>query len=340
MTVIVRLATACALLGCAEVDAPPAPTEWRVVRAFGVADTPGNQAIGEVTDVASSPGGSLALLDARNRRVSLLSARGELVAQYERAGSGPGEFDVPAALVFLNDSLLVVADRANRRLTALVIHSDTLLYQWDATIEHESRDMCAMHDHVVILGDYEGRLLHFYSLDGQYIRSTTRPTGPVDAFPDEDPNRARLLGTGLLLCDELRGRIVFAVSHFGRIRVLDHAGQDLAAISLPAFVAVSVEPSGRGGVSWKYPEGADAIDRIIGVAEAMGFYWIQLTREYDPSRFPDRRIEYLTSTVEVVSLTAVPATPMPFLDGLWAAGSGLVTARSDPFPQVLFATAK
>jgi hypothetical protein len=309
---------------------------WARASSFGVADMPAEEAIGEVTDVAEAESGQIALLDAKNQRVSLLDAAGHLLSIYERSGAGPGEFQVPAALTYVGDSLIVVADRANRRLTALAVSADTLSYAWDVPIDHESRDLCALADRMVVLGDRDQSLLHFYAFDGTYISSSTKPQGPLTTFPEGDPNRSRLLGTGSLYCDADHERLLLAVAHFGHVRILNASGSDLASADVPEFVSVSVEPNGRGGVSWRYPEGVEAVDRIVGIAQSEGMYWIQIRREFDRATYPDGRIEYVTATLSADDFVPTPPRSTVLLEGVWDGPSGLITARSEPYPQLVF----
>lgn len=69
-----------------------------------------------VRDVEVMPGGRIAVLDGEGKKVVLYDELGNLLKQYGREGSGPGEFQYPLEMAAGGDGGLVVFDLMNRRL--------------------------------------------------------------------------------------------------------------------------------------------------------------------------------------------------------------------------------
>jgi len=69
-----------------------------------------------VRDVEVMPGSRIAVLDGEGKKVVLFDERGDLLKQYGREGSGPGEFQYPLEMAADPGGGLVVFDLMNRRL--------------------------------------------------------------------------------------------------------------------------------------------------------------------------------------------------------------------------------
>lgn len=69
--------------------------------------------------VQSSDSSQVLVLDALERRVRVLTLRGESVTEFGQRGRGPGDFEMPAALAFLDSATLCVWDPPLQRLTYL-----------------------------------------------------------------------------------------------------------------------------------------------------------------------------------------------------------------------------
>jgi len=69
------------------------------------------------TDVAVSPDGSFYVADGYgNSRIARFSPTGELVSEWGRHGTRPGEFRIPHGIAVDADGLVYVADRGNSRI--------------------------------------------------------------------------------------------------------------------------------------------------------------------------------------------------------------------------------
>ena len=69
------------------------------------------------TEIAFGPAGHVYVTEANEARVLDLAPDGTIARTFGRKGQGPGEFMHPTTLAVLGDSMLVVHDRVQRRLT-------------------------------------------------------------------------------------------------------------------------------------------------------------------------------------------------------------------------------
>ena len=79
---------------------------------------PAEWPIAELTSIAVGPTGTIAVTDSKDYNVKLFDEHGRFIRVLGRRGDGPGEFRMPAAATFLNDTLILVVDRYQRRLSA------------------------------------------------------------------------------------------------------------------------------------------------------------------------------------------------------------------------------
>ena len=90
-----------------------------VLLAVGTQGVPGCDArhFSRPTDVAVLPDGSFYVSDGYgNSRVARFSPTGELVSEWGRRGTRPGEFHLPHGIAVDGDGLVYVADRGNARI--------------------------------------------------------------------------------------------------------------------------------------------------------------------------------------------------------------------------------
>jgi hypothetical protein len=71
------------------------------------------------TEIAIGPAGHVYVTEANEARVLDLAPDGTIARTFGRKGQGPGEFMHPGTLAVIGDSMLVVHDRVQRRLTFL-----------------------------------------------------------------------------------------------------------------------------------------------------------------------------------------------------------------------------
>ena len=77
-------------------------------------------------EIALGPGGMVFVTEASEARVLGITPNGRIEKSFGRQGRGPGEFVSPATLAAAGDSMLLVFDRGQRRITSIRLPSWTL----------------------------------------------------------------------------------------------------------------------------------------------------------------------------------------------------------------------
>ena len=149
----------------------------------GVAgDNNSTDALNGPSDVAIAPNGDIFVSDGEstNTRVVKFSADGKFIKFWDTKGSGPGQLNVPHAIVMDSKGRLYVANRSNRRIEifdqdggyigvitnagtpyGLFMTKDDILYTCDGT---EGKD------DLTIVDTKDGKVLaHFGGLDGPHM---------------------------------------------------------------------------------------------------------------------------------------------------------------------------
>ena len=93
--------------------------EGRVLLVLGRKDYAGEEdwAFNRPTDVAVGPSGDVFVTDGYgNSRVVKFDKNGRFIKTWGKKGSGPGEFNLPHAIVIDSKGLVYVADRENKRI--------------------------------------------------------------------------------------------------------------------------------------------------------------------------------------------------------------------------------
>ena len=117
MRIVVAVALAAAVVGCAKPDVAAAPTL--------IADSTISLGIEyELGDLAAAPDGGWWLLDTRNQVAAQFGPDGRVRRRIGRGGEGPGEFRTPTLIGLTASGDVVISDIALRRLT--VFSSDSV----------------------------------------------------------------------------------------------------------------------------------------------------------------------------------------------------------------------
>jgi hypothetical protein len=85
--------------------------------AIGTLDGDASSALGEVTHVIGDAAGRVYVFDHHDDQIRQYDGRGRFLGNVGRRGSGPGEYQYADGLAIVGDSLLVVCDRSNLRVT-------------------------------------------------------------------------------------------------------------------------------------------------------------------------------------------------------------------------------
>jgi len=94
-------------------------SDGRLLRSWGTKGKPGatQDTFNRPTDVAFLPNGDFFVTDGYgNSRVVKFSREGKYLMEWGRRGTGPGEFDLPHAIVIDSRQRLYVSDRENNRI--------------------------------------------------------------------------------------------------------------------------------------------------------------------------------------------------------------------------------
>lgn len=93
------------------------PLSWRWEEVLEIPPAEeGDDGFFEATDVTVTDDGSIAVMDRMGKKVVLFDTEGELLRQYGREGSGPGEFQYPLVITPIPEGGVAVFDMMNRRL--------------------------------------------------------------------------------------------------------------------------------------------------------------------------------------------------------------------------------
>ena len=112
--------------GSVVVKFSPAGKVLLTLGKFGVAGNPPN-ALTDPTNVLTAPNGDIYVAESHTDvedpnlvgRISVFDKNGKFVKSFGKAGTGPGEFRTPHALVWDSQGRLIVADRHNHRIQIL-----------------------------------------------------------------------------------------------------------------------------------------------------------------------------------------------------------------------------
>jgi hypothetical protein len=102
----------------ASAQRPTAPSVTYVIDAGFNVSAEVHDGFSQITTMAISPAGTIAVLDAVSAQVTVLDARGRLVRQVGRAGRGPGELSarLVQSVTFSGDGTLWVPQASQRRV--------------------------------------------------------------------------------------------------------------------------------------------------------------------------------------------------------------------------------
>lgn len=154
-----------------------------------------------------TPPRMLYVLDGSQAKVYALDSDLRVVKAGGRRGAGPGEMMQPIALGLQGNDIVVLLDRALRRITWFKDYKkdSTLKVVGTAQLKVPAEGMCILSDSlIVVLGLSEGRRLHVIDRAG----STVRSFGDVDTTLS--PMAEELVTTGVLACSGEGERVAIA----------------------------------------------------------------------------------------------------------------------------------
>jgi hypothetical protein len=240
---VVRVFLALAVLLVAPTPAAAQP-ELSISRTavLGGRDAGGGLEFG-VPRAAALTGDHIWLLDEVNFRVDVIDRATGRRYSLGRSGSGPDEFRDVASLAVVNDSTVVVLDRANVRLVVIRFSRDRLFQLRTIPLDVlNPQAVCSVSGRTILLGARQGRQLHEIDLNsgGKVVRSFGIP------FRADEPRLERHATRGFLSCaNRGRGAPIVAVSEeFGEVHAYGIDGDLHWQATLPRFRPIEVTFAG------------------------------------------------------------------------------------------------
>lgn len=315
----------------------PAPGEGlsaqsiRITSRLGHEEGRSEDVFGTVADVLPLPGG-MAVLDSRMQELVLLDSLGRRVRTVGRAGRGPGEFFVPAALEAFPEGPAVL-DRGNARVTVYRARDDgSLAVDREIPLRFQAWDFCRSGERLFLASDgWETPIVEVDGTGTVLRRFGTAPE-PPHLPPRTSPNLRQSLSykarQGRLACaDE---GLVWVSTMLGVVKVFGAAGDERLSFVLPGFAPVSPQLTRQGTVRYGPPEDRDYLDNVSSVVSVPGAVLVQFTR----TDFKKQERSIFTYRVDLSTgvAHALPAG-LPRIHA--QQGGRLYLSVEEPFPQVL-----
>jgi hypothetical protein len=144
---LISVALACSIAMAATATGQrPAQSSLRAVDSVRIQESD-TLFVSRPSQLILGPRGHLYLTESREARVLDIGPNGRIERVFGRKGRGPGEFESPAALAMLGDTLLAVYDHATKRVTFVDLRRWTLqrvsplLTQWLPAIKFSNGDL-------------------------------------------------------------------------------------------------------------------------------------------------------------------------------------------------------
>jgi len=328
-----RRAVLCVMLfSCAAVNGEAQVLTLR--DAFGKLEGPLHEVFGLVEDAAFIDQSLFAVLDSRMQNLRLVSEGGTVVASTGRAGRGPGEYFVPAALAVGSEGLLVL-DRGNARITVYSVDTSGFSLLREIPVRFQAWDICAVRDRIYLATDAWDTPIAEIASDGTVVRKFGEAVRAGRLPPDAPQSLHESLEyksrVGNLDCSDLG--LTWASSIAGKVMHYSLDGQLLAAWDLPGFEPVLPRFTARRTVQYGPRDGVTYVDDVENVTHVVDQVVVQATRT-------DFALQARSVMTWIVSPGTAAARPWPEV-GVWlrdAMGLEALLSREDPFPQVLVGT--
>jgi hypothetical protein len=302
---------------------------WSEALTFGVLDGHRALTFGEITDLAVDAAGRIYVLDHHAREVRVFSPDGEPRQIVGRRGGGPGEFQEPSSVTVTADGLLIVTDRAHRRLTLYEI-SDSLVYHSDSRVDLSAREACRLGNDIFFLGFLNDALIHQFAVSRDAVRHVRSFGSP---FSEEPMQRRYGEHIG---CIEGAGLVVIATGNLPQVHAYSVATGNLAwKTELVNYSGIAITRLPEGGLMYGYPEGQAWFHWITGVfATDGGTIGVQVGTVYQA----DDSNEAREFSIRLLSPSGneIGTQPAPFQIH-WTSEDRRYGKRALLFPQVVVA---
>ena len=147
----------------------------RIMMVLGRKGSPGadEASFNQPTDVGVAPDGDIYITDGYgNSRVMKFSRDGKFLAQWGSKGSGPGEFNLPHAVILDREGRVYVADRENNRIQVFT-REGRFLAQWTELGSPWGLVMTPEQD--ILMADGRNNRIIKVSRDGRLLGACGKP---------------------------------------------------------------------------------------------------------------------------------------------------------------------
>lgn len=298
--------------------------------SLGVLDTDERLEFGNIEDVAVSDDGRYVfVLDRLRHRLTAFSGSGAFIGSAGRRGQGPGEFQYPSAVI-ADDSIAIVLDAANGRLSSWVVRGNSLALKREVsnTTFLETRDACAVGDSILQLRYWDRRILRWIAPDGTVERAFGAPFSR-----EPHPLTAAATSFGYVVCDRRNGSVYVAGSYLPIVRRYRLSGDLLWETTVEGVHPQVFTPVGAG-LRYDRPEGRQYPEYVTSLALLGDSMVVVQFGSGGPGIDQPSDITDVTTVLLSAHDGSVlwQGTGLPKLD--LAVGNRAYSRPSDPFPQV------
>lgn len=213
-------------------------------RAIGEMNAPEELVFGEIVDIAIDVHGRILALDRQMNQLRVLDTSGNVVQRLGRAGSGPGEYRRPTAVLANGQGRVYVADVA-RRIQVYEQEGDSLEFARTTQLTVGPLDLCGVDQEFVVVAPSATlpTALHMFDRTGAALRSFGEVYRTNNALLRYEFLR------GQVVCSQATGLIVYApTAWIGDIRAYRSDGSAEWLTTIEDFITMQGTADSEGGI--------------------------------------------------------------------------------------------
>lgn len=210
--------------------------------------------IGEVSD-AKLKKDQVYIIDQRGTKILVLSKEGELIQQVGRSGRGPGEYEKPVSLDFIDDELLVLDQNLNR-ITRYTFAKESAKVQSvnSGSFDLKMTDICVSEGEIFVHSFHEENIIQQISSN---LNTVTNSFGSGYGETEAQIIRQDISSDGILAC---QGQYIYSgFTVDNKIKIYDKNNGELKhQIVFDEIAPIKLsktEHDGKVGVSRSYYPG-------------------------------------------------------------------------------------
>ena len=256
-------------------------TGFRTV-VFGREDGEDYELLSRVADVATDGKGTIFILDAmpgtraasEAKTVHVIDAEANYLGSFGQTGDGPGEFRYPRFLMVADEGNTVLVAGSDQRVVVFKrTESGTFEFDKNLRTSTGASAVCLMRGHfyVVRYQQSSGRVIHKYTMDGDYV------TGFGTPYEYDNPNVVRFMSDGASIsCNEDHGVVAISPQSVPVIRAYNEEGDQLWVVRVDG-IRNGLEITESGDRTTFQSSGQSEKGRgFLRISEAFGDGWFYL----------------------------------------------------------------